>query len=126
MIQDISAASLRHLKNFSPTVAKNAIIITQEAYPANPNSMYVYGLPGFVKGVFNVLMSFLTEKFRKIMQFVGKDDFSRLHEDLGIEILPKEYGGTNKTVQDHLGNSKTSIKADGSGCKSTHQFQGPR
>ena len=100
--------------------------VTQEAYPANPNAMYVYGLPGFVKGVFNVLMSFLTEKFRKIMQFVGKDDFSRLHEDLGIEILPKEYGGTNKTVQDHLGNSKTSIKADGTGCKSTHQFQGPR
>jgi len=102
VIQDISAASLRHLKNFSPTVVKNAMTVTQEAYPANPNAMYVYGLPGFVKGVFNVLMSFLTEKFRKIMQFVGKDDFSRLHEDLGIEILPKEYGGTNKTVQDHL------------------------
>ena len=80
VIQDISAASLRHLKNFSPTVVKNAMTVPQEAYPANPNSMYVYGLPAFVKGVFNVLMSFLTEKFRNIMQFVGKDDFSKLHE----------------------------------------------
>ena len=83
--------------------------VTQEAYPANPNAMYVLGLPSFVKSFFNVLLSFLTEKFKNAMQFVSKNDFSKLHEDLGIEILPKEYGGTNRTLQNHLGKIQRQI-----------------
>ena len=91
---------------FSPTTVKNAITVTQEAYPATPNAMYILGLPTFVKSVLNVLMSILTETFKNRMLFVSKDDFSKLHEDLGTEILPKEYGGTNRSVQDHLGKIK--------------------
>ena len=77
--------------------------VTQEAYPSNPDAIYFFGLPTFVKSVFNLFKSFLTEKYKNKLQIVGKKDFYKLHEDLGIEILPVEYGGTNKTVQDHLG-----------------------
>ena len=105
MIDDVSAATFSHLKIFSPTVVKNALTVTQEAYPSNPDAIYFFGLPTFVKSVFNLFKSFLTEKYRNKLQIVGKKDFYKLHEDLGIEILPVEYGGTNKTMQDHLGKS---------------------
>ena len=77
--------------------------IFQEAYPANPKAMYFLGMPSFMTSIFNVMMSFSKEKFKQRIQLVAKDDFAKLHEELGIEILPKEYGGTNGSVQDHLG-----------------------
>lgn len=27
-----------------------------------------------------------------------------IQEDIGKDVLPEEYGGTNGTIQDHLGN----------------------
>ena len=66
MIDDVSAATFTHLKNFSPTVVKNALRVTQEAYPSNPDAIYFFGLPTFVKSVLNVLMSILTETFKNL------------------------------------------------------------
>ena len=53
------------------------------------------------------MMSFSKEKMRQRIQLVGKDDLAKLHEELGTDILPKEYGGTNKSVQDHLGKKQS-------------------
>ena len=103
IIQDIADVTVRHMKTFSPTTGKKAMTIFQEAYPANPKAMYFLGMPSFMTSIFNVMMSFSKEKFKQRIQLVGKDDFAKLHEELGIEILPKEYGGTNGSVQDHLG-----------------------
>jgi len=102
IIQDIADVTVRHMKTFSPTTGKKAMTIFQEAYPANPKAMYFLGMPSFMTSIFNVMMSFSKEKFKQRIQLVGKDDFAKLHEELGIEILPKEYGGTNGSVQDHL------------------------
>ena len=104
IIQDIADVTVRHMKTFSPTTGKKAMTIFQEAYPANPKAMYFLGMPSFMTSIFNVMMSFSKEKFKQRIQLVAKDDFAKLHEELGIEILPKEYGGTNGAVQDHLGN----------------------
>ena len=77
--------------------------IFQEAYPSNPKGMFFLGMPGFMESVFNVMMSFSKEKFRQRIQLIGKEDFAKLHAELGTEVLPKEYGGTNGSIQDHLG-----------------------
>ena len=92
------------MKIFSPTTGKKAMTILQEAYPANPKAVYCLGLPSFLTIIFNFMMSFSKDKFKERTQLVAKNDFAKLHEELGTEILPKEYGGTNRSVQDHLGN----------------------
>ena len=33
-----------------------------------------------------------------------KGDYSQIIEDLGKDVLPEEYGGTNGKMQDHIGN----------------------
>lgn len=103
IIQDVSETHIGHMKMFSPSVGKKAMTIFQEAYPDNPKAMFFLGLPGFMESVFNVMMSFTKDKFRQRIQLVGKGDFARLHQELGTDVLPKEYGGSNGTVQDHLG-----------------------
>ena len=77
--------------------------IFQEAYPSNPKAMFFLGLPSFMEPIFNVMMSFSKEKFRQRIQMCTRGDFSKLHEELGTEVLPKEYGGTNGCMQDHIG-----------------------
>ena len=37
-------------------------------------------------------------------QILKEGDFTEIHEQLGKEVLPEEYGGTNGKLQDHLGN----------------------
>ena len=104
IIQDVRQASIGQIKLFSPSVGKKAMTIFQEAYPSNPKAMYFLGMPSFMESIFNVMMSFSKEKFKQRVQLVGKDNLAKLHEELGTEILPVEYGGTNGSIQDHLGN----------------------
>ena len=39
----------------------------------------------------------------KIFQILKEGDFTEIHAQLGKEVLPEEYGGTNGKLQDHLG-----------------------
>ena len=105
IVQDVQEASIGMMRNFSPSIGKKAMTIFQEAYPSNPKAMFFLGLPSFLEPVFNVMMSFSKEKFRQRIQMCTKGDFSKLHQELGTEVLPKEYGGTNGCMQDHIGKS---------------------
>ena len=40
----------------------------------------------------------------QFFQILKEGDFTEIHEQLGKEVLPEEYGGTNGKLQDHLGN----------------------
>ena len=51
--------------------------------------MFFLGMPSFMESVFNVMMSFSKEKFKQRIQLLGKNDFSKLHEELGTDVLPK-------------------------------------
>lgn len=102
IIQDVQDVSAGQIRVFQPSVGKKAMTIFQEAYPANPKGMFFLGMPGFMESIFNVMMSFSKEKFKRRVQLVGKGDFAKLHDEVGVEVLPKEYGGTNGSIQDHL------------------------
>ena len=59
-----------------------------------------------MKTIFELMTSFAKDKMKKRFVLSAKGDFSKLIEDVGAEILPVEYGGTNGTVQDHVGERK--------------------
>ncbi len=49
-------------------------------------------------------MSFASEKMRERTKFYSKEaDMSFLHEAVGKDVLPEEYGGTNGTMKMHTG-----------------------
>ena len=57
-----------------------------------------------IEGLCRLSMSFANEKMRERTKFYSKDrDISFLHESLGKDVLPEEYGGTNGTMKYHIG-----------------------
>lgn len=110
IIQDVLGTKLGHIKQFSPSFGKKLMTIFQEAYPSNPKSMHFLGMPAFMESVFSVMMSFAKDKLRQRIQVHAKgNDFDLLHKDVGPEVLPKEYGGTNGTIQDHIDQLKAEL-----------------
>lgn len=56
------------------------------------------------EAVFTLYKSFANEKMQSRMNAHPKSDgYEALIGSLGKEVLPKEYGGTNGTLQDHIG-----------------------
>ena len=63
-----------------------------------------------IEGLCRLSMSFANEKMRERTKFYSKDrDISFLHESLGKEVLPEEYGGTNGTMRLHIGNDSPKV-----------------
>ena len=76
------------------------------AYPARPQTMHMINMPPPMEAVFTLYKSFANEKMQKRMRAHLKGEgYSALIESLGKEVLPVEYGGTNGTLQEHIGNS---------------------
>ena len=95
-------ATMAHAAMFSnPVDSKKAVTVFQDAYPIRPKAMHMINLPSLMEAVINLFRSFLNEKMKERMQ-IG--DMSILANNTGIEVLPEEMGGSNGTLQDHIGN----------------------
>jgi len=103
IIQDAHGVTLNHMRSFSPAIGKKATTVFQEAYPSNPKAMYFLGMPSFVETAFNMMKGFMKkDKLKNRIQVCPAGDFSKIQEELGKEVLPEEYGGTNGKLQDHI------------------------
>ena len=56
-----------------------------------------------MKTVFELMSSFAKDKMKQRFILSSKGDLTKLIEDVGVDILPAEYGGTNGSIQDHIG-----------------------
>jgi len=110
IIQDMSGLTVQHAAQFSVSLAKKVTTVFQDAYPTSPKAFHVLNLPSVMESVFNMLRSFQKQKMRDRQHFHPKGDLSKLHEELGTDILPKEYGGTNGTLEELRGYWKTEIE----------------
>ena len=52
------------MKKFSPSIAKKAMTVFQDAYPTNPKAMYFLGMPSFFESAFNVMKGFMKDKMK--------------------------------------------------------------
>ena len=76
----------------------------KDSYPSNPKQAFMFNLHPVIDGLCRLAMSFSNKKMQERTKFYSKDtDYSFLHEALGKDVLPKEYGGTNGTLQMHVG-----------------------
>eukprot|EP00090_Calanus_glacialis_P029305 TRINITY_DN47040_c0_g1_i1.p1 TRINITY_DN47040_c0_g1~~TRINITY_DN47040_c0_g1_i1.p1 ORF type:complete len:319 (+),score=84.77 TRINITY_DN47040_c0_g1_i1:28-957(+) len=100
VLNDLGQATAQHAIMFNPVMAKKGITIWQEAYPARPKAMHFLNFPPVVQGVFTMMQGFLNEKMKKRNQVHQKGDYTKLLEDVGAEVLPEEYGGSNGSVEE--------------------------
>jgi len=100
LLQDMAGMTAAHALSMNPAVAKKAMTVWQDAYPARPKALHFINMPPVIDSVFKMFEGFQKEKMKKRNHVHPKGDLSKMQEDLGLDILPKEYGGTNGTVEE--------------------------
>jgi len=100
LIQDMGGMTAAHALSMNPAVAKKAMTVWQDAYPARPKALHFINMPPVIESVFKMMEGFQKEKMKKRNHVHPKGDLSKMQEDVGLEILPKEYGGTNGTIEE--------------------------
>ncbi|XP_018027681.1 alpha-tocopherol transfer protein-like isoform X5 [Hyalella azteca] len=99
LVNDSAGSTLAHMAAFTPTIAMKAAIFMQDGYPMRPKALHYINTPAAFDTVFNIFKSFMKEKMKKRIHIHGSD-LSSLHKHIPPSLLPKEYGGTNGTVED--------------------------
>ena len=100
LLQDMGGMTAAHALSMNPAMAKKAMTVWQDAYPTRPKALHFINMPPVIESVYKMFESFQKEKMRKRNHVHAKGDLSKMQEDLGLDILPKEYGGTNGTVEE--------------------------
>ncbi|GJQ86153.1 hypothetical protein Trydic_g13434 [Trypoxylus dichotomus] len=99
-VQDLRGATMAQMAQMSPSIAKKATMIFQEAIPVRPKQIHYFNMPSFFDSLFQLVKSFIKEKVQKRMVFHTSDDLESIYKYVPREILPVEYGGTEGTLQE--------------------------
>ena len=92
--------TMAHVALYSnPVSVKKSATVFQDAYPIRPRAMHMLNLPSLAEAAVNLLRSCLNEKMKNRIQVGSLANFVA---DTGEEVLPKELGGTNGKLQDHI------------------------
>jgi hypothetical protein len=70
-----------------------------------PQAMHMVNLPQVMENVITLFKTLMNEKMRSRMHTHNLNNPETLLNAVGKDVLPEEYGGTNGTVQDHIGNN---------------------
>merc|ERR1712037_626134 len=98
IITDMKGASASHLTLFNISIMKKLITMMETAWPMKPKAEHILNMPGFFESMHSIIQGMQKEKMRQRTKVHKAGDLSALHEDVGTEILPVEYGGTNGTL----------------------------
>jgi len=100
LIQDMGGMTASHAVQMSPAMAKKAMTVWQDAYPARPQAMHFLNMPSVMESLFSMVQSLQKQKMKERNHVHSKGDYSKLHENVGTDILPKEYGGNGESLED--------------------------
>lgn len=120
-IIDMDGMGLQHAALYTPSLGMKAMVVWQDAYPTRPQAMHMINMPTPMEAIFTLYKGFAKDKMKERMKahFKGSD-YSVLDESIGKEVLPIEYGGTNGTLQDHIGTSCYFINLNHMPCIHTY------
>lgn len=105
MIIDMEGMTASHSTMISPPLLKKLVVVFQEAYPmdndtlVDMSSMYFLNMTRIVEKVFSIFLSFLNKRYKKMITIQEKNSCV-MQEQLGEDILPAEYGGTNRNSEE--------------------------
>lgn len=101
-ILDISGITYEHVLQLPPNVIKNLVHAWQGCYPVRIYSLDFINAHKFLNVVLNIFRSFMVAKLKQRIH-IHTNGKLKLYETLPINILPKEYGGTDGTVKELSG-----------------------
>jgi len=105
LIVDMEGMGACHSTMMNPNLLKKLVIVFQEAYPMDSeilvdlSRLYFLNMPKILEKLFSIFLTFLNKRYKKMMLIEDKDS-STMFDEMGPEILPAEYGGDNKTVDE--------------------------
>ena len=105
MIVDMEGMTVSHVTMMTPTLLKKIVAVFLETYPMDNDTLtelsrlYFLNMPKILEKLFSLFVSFLNKRVRKTIR-VQDNNSPVLLADLGEEILPAEYGGTNSNTGD--------------------------
>jgi len=86
-------------------------------------AIHFLNFPQIMQGVFTMMQSFQKEKMRKRNKVHLKGDYTQLYEDIGKEVLPVEYGGSNGSLEDIQKNWKEKVMMKNEWFKEQSKFK---
>ena len=100
MVQDMEGIGAEHLTLFNLAAIKKMITMGKTAWPVRPKAGHILNRPSIMESLHNMVRGLQDEKMRNRQTVHKAGDLTKLHEDIGREILPIEYGGTNGTLEE--------------------------
>ena len=83
--------------------------VFQDSYPMdnqtliNNSRLFIIHMPSLLEKFLTMFRAALDEKYQNILRILPKSDIEQTFKDeVGEEILPEEYGGTNGTIEEHV------------------------
>lgn len=101
-IIDTEGASFAHAMQLQPNVIKRLVHAWQGCYPVRIRAIDFINAPFHVNIVLNIFKTFMTQKMKSRLS-IHHTGNKALCKKLPKEILPREYGGTNGTVEELKG-----------------------
>ena len=99
-IVDLAGCGLRQLSILDFSHLKKLTTVL-ENWPLKVKAEHLLNLPGLMETVNNMFQKMKKNQKMRDRSLVHKTgDLSRLQEDVGLDILPQEYGGSNGTIEE--------------------------
>ncbi|XP_068149656.1 alpha-tocopherol transfer protein-like [Drosophila tropicalis] len=98
-IMDMKGATVGHLLQMTPALAKKMTVYSEEALPLRPKAQhFVNTISGF-EPIFNMFKPMMSKKIQARL-FVHGDKMDLLTKQVPLKYLPKEYGGENGSADE--------------------------
>ncbi|CAK1549780.1 unnamed protein product [Leptosia nina] len=99
VIVDLKNMGIAALSLWTPAMAKKVVTSFEKALPVRLKNIHILNPPPGLETVLNFVKAFMSEKLQRRI-FVYGQNLQLFHEQFPQEYLPKEYGGSNGTLQD--------------------------
>jgi len=104
MLLDEEGLTTSHAFLMSPSTLRKLMLVFQEAYPMDNDELiemsllYFLNMPKLLRKFFTLFLTFLNEKYKKMLKTHESGGYDDLKDVVGEDILPVEYGGKNSSV----------------------------
>lgn len=113
MVNDSKESTMQHAAMYMNPVMLKKAMANMEGHPLRPKALHLLNIPPVMKTVVDLWNGMQKDKMKKRTHVHSKGDFSKLHEDLGKDVLPKEYGGNNGSIQELTDYWRTQVESCG-------------
>jgi len=123
IINDLEGCTANHITLFNVSIMKKLITMFETAWPMKPKAEHILNMPSFFESLHSMMQSMQKQKMRDRNHVHKAGDLTALHQDVGTEILPVEYGGSNGTLKELADFWKAEVTANKESLLTMSQYR---